>query len=323
MTVYTRPDEVIFASGAKQGEIVTFPDLIRGWGVTIDTTNGIPPMEFFNFTGNRLDKAINYLLQTGVPEHSATTEYPKGAIVQSAGQLYIALQQNTAKEPQWDTTSWENLTPPATTSKAGIVALSNDTASTHEDIAATSLAVKTVFDLAQKAITLVNTKTSQEDFDKLLDSFVGVPLPWHSMTVPDGFIAMNGDRFNTVAYPRLARIYPSGRTPDARGRVIRGVGGLAAPILEMQDDCIEDHFHLLYTEGSNLFHNGETFAVLADNSSNLNTAGCFYSKDRFNFAFTSDGVKAKTALVSESENAKTNMETRVKSVSYNFICLAR
>lgn len=161
MTIYTRPDEVIFASGAKQGEIVTFPDLVRGWGVTIDTTNGIPPMEFFNFTGNRLDKAINYLLQTGVPEHSGTTEYPKGAIVQSAGQLYIALQQNTAKEPQSDPSNWANLTPPASTSKAGIVALSNDTSSTHEDIAATSLAVKRSYDLAEIANSGLRGKVSK------------------------------------------------------------------------------------------------------------------------------------------------------------------
>lgn len=153
MTIYTRPDEVIFASGAKQGEIVTFPDLVRGWGVTLDTTNGIPPMEFFNFTGNRLDKAINYLLQTGVPEHSAITEYPKGAIVQSAGQLYIALQQNTAKEPQWDTANWANLTPPASTSKSGVVKLSSSIDSTSQDQAATPFSVKKTYDFANTKIS--------------------------------------------------------------------------------------------------------------------------------------------------------------------------
>lgn len=316
MTIYARPDEVVFASGAKQGEIITFPDLVRGWGVTLDTTNGIPPMEFFNFTGNRLDKAINYLLQTGVPEHSGTTEYPQGAIVQSAGQLYIALQQNTAKEPQWDTASWANLTPPASTAKAGIVALSNDTASTHEDIAATSLAVKTVFDLAQKAIALVNTKTDQSEFDKFLDFFVGIPLPWHSMTVPDGFIAMNGDRFNTVAYPKLARIYPSGRTPAwNRGYFMRGIGGNAGPILEPQGDTIGSHVHKTPTS------NGVPSTTKPPKQYEVPTDGYYFNGTYYYFTgfdYASDYISMVTDI-----NNGAGVETRPISMSVNFICLAR
>lgn len=308
MTIYSRPDGVIFASGAKQGEIITFPDLVRGWGVTLDTTNGIPPMEFFNFTGNRLDKAINYLLQTGVPEHSGTTEYPQGAIVQSAGQLYIALQQNTAKEPQWDTASWANLTPPASTSKAGIVALSNDTASTHEDIAATSLAVKTVFDLAQKAIALANTKTDQSEFDKFLDHFVGVPLPWHSMSVPDGFIAMNGDRFNTVAYPKLAKIYPSGRTPAwNKGYFMRGIGGNAGPILEPQGDAIRNIV--------GFFRNMAAFSI--------DTGGVFAYSRATTGSPDEPGTKGWTVDFNASRVVPTAPENRPISMAVNFICLAR
>ena len=32
MTQYNRPNEMVFASGAKPGELESFPDITRGWG---------------------------------------------------------------------------------------------------------------------------------------------------------------------------------------------------------------------------------------------------------------------------------------------------
>lgn len=32
MALVNKPDESIFASSAKQGEVDNFPDLLRGWG---------------------------------------------------------------------------------------------------------------------------------------------------------------------------------------------------------------------------------------------------------------------------------------------------
>lgn len=49
MAIYNKPDESVFASNAKQGEVNNFPDIGRGWGVSFDQTGGIPPMEWFNF----------------------------------------------------------------------------------------------------------------------------------------------------------------------------------------------------------------------------------------------------------------------------------
>ena len=38
MALVNKPDESIFASSAKQGEVDNFPDLLRGWGITFDQT---------------------------------------------------------------------------------------------------------------------------------------------------------------------------------------------------------------------------------------------------------------------------------------------
>ncbi|MEE2496982.1 hypothetical protein, partial [Pseudomonas aeruginosa] len=65
MTQYKRPDEAVFASGAKPGELEAFPDIARGWGVAFEQTAGIPPMEWFNALFKRTDEAIRYLMQRG------------------------------------------------------------------------------------------------------------------------------------------------------------------------------------------------------------------------------------------------------------------
>ena len=74
MTQYTRPDELVFASGAKPGELQSFPD-IPAAGVTFDQTTGVPPMEWFNALFKRSDEAVRYLLQRGIGEWSTTEDY--------------------------------------------------------------------------------------------------------------------------------------------------------------------------------------------------------------------------------------------------------
>ena len=56
----------------------------------------------------------------------------------------------------------------------------------------------------------------------LWDLFIGVPIPYPLSTVPTGCLAMNGQRFDTRRYPKLAQKYPSGQLPDLRGEFIRG-----------------------------------------------------------------------------------------------------
>lgn len=106
MTQYTRPDELVFASGAKPGELQSFPDIPRGWGVTFDQTTGIPPMEWFNSLFKRSDEAVRYLLQRGIGEWSTTEDYPIGAHVQEGGKVWKAKAANVGKRPSITPTEW-------------------------------------------------------------------------------------------------------------------------------------------------------------------------------------------------------------------------
>lgn len=104
--IYEKPKNEIFASDAKDGEIVEFPSVKRGWGVT-ENLGFIPPMEYFNAAFNRVDKSLAYQLQRGVGEWDKDMEYPIGAIVSLGGIIYIAKSQNINKNPANEATIWD------------------------------------------------------------------------------------------------------------------------------------------------------------------------------------------------------------------------
>lgn len=104
--IYEKPKNEIFASDAKDGEIVEFPNIKRGWGVT-ENLGFIPPMEYFNAAFNRVDKSLAYQLQRGVAEWDKDLEYPIGAVVSLNGVIYIAKSQNTNKNPANEATIWD------------------------------------------------------------------------------------------------------------------------------------------------------------------------------------------------------------------------
>ena len=155
--IYEKPKKEIFASDAKDGEIVEFPNVKRGWGVT-ENLGFIPPMEYFNAAFNRVDKSIAYQLQRGVGEWDKDMEYPIGAVVSLGEIIYIAKSQNTNKSPAneaevWDavaTKKWsdkkfalkDDLPSLATEVKEGIVKLKNSITAKQEDVAVTEKAAK-------------------------------------------------------------------------------------------------------------------------------------------------------------------------------------
>ncbi|ORI00275.1 phage tail protein [Campylobacter concisus] len=104
--IYEKPKNEIFASDAKDGEIVEFPNVKRGWGVT-ENLGFIPPMEYFNAAFNRVDKSLAYQLQRGVGEWDKDMEYPIGAVVSLNGIIYIVKSQNTNKNPANEATTWD------------------------------------------------------------------------------------------------------------------------------------------------------------------------------------------------------------------------
>lgn len=106
--IYEKPKNEIFASDAKDGEIVEFPNVKRGWGVT-ENLGFIPPMEYFNAAFNRVDKSLAYQLQRGVGEWDKDLEYPIGAVVGLNGVVYVAKRQNTSKTPNENKEIWRVL----------------------------------------------------------------------------------------------------------------------------------------------------------------------------------------------------------------------
>ncbi len=71
---------------------------------------------------------------------------------------------------------------------------------------------------------------------------VGAPIPWPSDSVPAGFALMEGQTFDTAAYPKLAVAYPTGTIPDMRGQTIKGKPSGRA-VLSAEADGIKSHNH--------------------------------------------------------------------------------
>jgi len=158
MAVYNKPDESVFASSARQGEVSNFPDIGRGWGVSFDQTGGIPPMEWFNFLFKRIDEKFGYLFQRGLSEWSATQEYPIGALVQYKNLTYKAKRANTNKNPEqansldwqrWGFTQSELKS--ATLTESGITQLLTSINSDDETKSATPKSVKIAYDKSVEA----------------------------------------------------------------------------------------------------------------------------------------------------------------------------
>ena len=180
MALVNKPDESIFASSAKQGEVDNFPDLLRGWGITFDQTQGIPPMEWFNFLFKRLDEKHAYLMQRGLPEWSATQDYTKGSCVQFDGVSYRALKNSKNNSPnESDSQYWVRWgfalseIAHATLQQPGIVQLSSSTNSESESEAATSKAVKIAHELAESKQSPATTLAGYGIGDLKIQSFAG------------------------------------------------------------------------------------------------------------------------------------------------------
>lgn len=84
---------------------------------------------------------------------------------------------------------------------------------------------------------------------------VGTIAIWGSPTIPVGWLECNGQNFNTAAYSELAAYYPTGRVPDFRGLLLRGldrgVGRDSQPgrgLLSYQEDSLQNHTHLAGAE---------------------------------------------------------------------------
>ena len=170
MAIYNKPDENVFASSARQGEVSNFPDIGRGWGVSFDQTGGIPPMEWFNFLFKRTDEKFGYLFQRGLSEWSATQTYPDGALVQYKNLTYKAKRANTNKKPdeaqssdwqRWGFTQSELGV--ATLTGSGVTQLLTSINSNDETKSATPKSVKIAYDKGVEAKTAADAAQRTAD----------------------------------------------------------------------------------------------------------------------------------------------------------------
>lgn len=74
---------------------------------------------------------------------------------------------------------------------------------------------------------------------------VGAPIPWPSDILPatGSWALMQGQAFDTKAYPLLAKVYPSGRLPDMRGWTIKGKPSSGRAVLSQELDGVKAHNH--------------------------------------------------------------------------------
>ena len=197
--IYEKPKNEIFASDAKDGEIVDFPNVKRGWGVT-ENLGFIPPMEYFNAAFNRIDKSIAYQLQRGVAEWGKDLEYPIGAVVSLNGVVYVAKSQNTNKNPANEATIWDivatrkwcedsflkktddkfalkdDLPELATEAKSGIVKLKNSITAKQEDVAVTEKAVSEIKEQIICVGQTLQDVTSERRVDEIFENTTGRPI---------------------------------------------------------------------------------------------------------------------------------------------------
>lgn len=187
----------------------------------------------------------------------------------------------------------------------------------------------------------IGKKANATDFNALHDLFIGIPIPYPLSTVPTGCLAMNGQRFDTRRYPKLAQKYPSGQLPDMRGEFIRGWDngrGVDAgrALLSAQGDVFQDHVHFLPTVGGDSYEwESDVSVFIWDNTSNKTTEGAFVHKSAMaagrqgNNHSIKDGGEVRTyhaskvpSTIANSYRQRVGNETRPRNIAYHYICLA-
>lgn len=110
MSLINKPDYEVFASNARDGEVLPIPDVLRGWGETILLTEKIPPMEWFNWLAKRQDEWLLYLTQQGIAEWSDKVTYPTAAIAKFNGLFYVSIKETKGDNPSATQSAWKLLT---------------------------------------------------------------------------------------------------------------------------------------------------------------------------------------------------------------------
>ena len=289
--IYEKPKNEIFASDAKDGEIVEFPNVKRGWGVT-ENLGFIPPMEYFNAAFNRVDKSLAYQLQRGVGEWDKDLEYPIGAVVSLNGIIYISKSQNINKNPANEAEIW--------------------------DIVATQ---KWCEDSFMKKTDKIDAYTKQEsDIRYALKTNIPDGLPTGAYilyssdsTTPNGFLRCDGSALDKTIYAALFAMigYTYGRSGDkfllpnfSDGKFMRSIGGNAAVLGTAQGDAIDvNSLQLNSYTGDNA---GSRYVYGTGSSADYRAVAFTYSNTGSDIGYRSSAGKGNAAIFSSTKKANEN-----------------
>ena len=159
----------------------------------------------------------------------------------------------------------------------------------------------------------------------LTDALIGVPIPHPLSTVPAGCLAMNGQRFDTRRYPKLAQKYPSGQLPDLRGEFIRGWDNgrgvdSGRGLLSVQGDAIRNITGEVNTD------NGWFFNTLIGAFYDSREAYTNQQRQRTRAqvipAIDVPGLKKGYFGLDASRVVPTANENRPRNIAFHYICLA-
>ena len=173
----------------------------------------------------------------------------------------------------------------------------------------------------------IGKKANATDFNALHDLFVGIPIPYPLSTVPTGCLAMNGQRFDTRRYPKLAQKYPSGQLPDMRGEFIRGLdngrGVDAGRALLSTQDFAMQKITAAFSIRAVQEQDGTRRRDLI-----VQTTGAFRNEQGGAWDFGSlaspSGRGSNVSIVNfDSERVVSSAnETRPRNIAFHYICLA-
>ena len=173
----------------------------------------------------------------------------------------------------------------------------------------------------------IGKKANATDFNALHDLFIGIPIPYPLSTVPTGCLAMNGQRFDTRRYPKLAQKYPSGQLPDMRGEFIRGLdngrGVDAGRALLSTQDFAMQKITAAFSIRAVQEQDGTRRRDLI-----VQTTGAFRNEQGGAWDFGSlaspSGRGSNVSIVNfDSERVVSSAnETRPRNIAFHYICLA-
>lgn len=165
---------------------------------------------------------------------------------------------------------------------------------------------------ANTMLPLVDFELVEPFTNNHLEVPVGVPVPFTSTEVPDGFLPYTGITFDTAKFPKLAEIYPSGKLLDLRGDVIRAAE-IGRVLLTHQDQSVQP-LTFIGDEMSPHLHGGVT-----THTSSIGGVGFYGNGYRQVFTRNTSSVSAGTPT---GKIDGTGSETRMANTSFIYITRA-